>query len=59
MQKYEEAAIYLQQAIDEIPEHARANYNLGQILDYLGKPKEAEIALNNAVTHLNMQIRCK
>ena len=43
--KYEEAAHFLAAAAGGMPGHARVHYNLGVLLDYLGKDLEAEKAL--------------
>lgn len=49
MKKYDEAADYLQQAAREMPHNPCVFYNLGQLLDYLGKPAAAEHALLKAI----------
>jgi Tfp pilus assembly protein PilF len=48
MQKYNEAIKYLETASSEMPDHARAFYNLGQLQDFMGKSPEAETALKEA-----------
>ena len=47
--KYNEAVVYLQRAAGGLPGRARIQYNLGLLLQYLKKDKEAEQLLLKAV----------
>jgi Flp pilus assembly protein TadD len=47
--KYEEAARYLEAAARGMPERSRVQYNLGLLLDYLGRDVQAESALQRAL----------
>ena len=47
--KYDEAVLYLAKAAKGMPKHARVHYNLGLLLDYLQKDREAEKALLEAL----------
>ena len=47
--KYKDAAKYLKRAAEGMPEHARACYNLGLVLQYLKRDGEAEAALLEAL----------
>jgi Flp pilus assembly protein TadD len=49
MQKYEEAAVYLERAARGLPGRDRIHYNLGLILDYLKQDDQAEAALQKAL----------
>jgi tetratricopeptide (TPR) repeat protein len=47
--QYEEAAVYLQKAGKGMPQRARVHYNLGLLLQYLGRDREAEEELHMAL----------
>jgi Flp pilus assembly protein TadD len=47
--QYAEAARYLEAAARGMPERSRVHYNLGLLLDYLGRDVQAESALQRAV----------
>ena len=47
--RYEEAAVYLEKAAEGMPQRARVRYNLGLLLQYLGRDREAEGELLEAV----------
>lgn len=46
---YHEAVLYVEKAAHGMPEHARVHYNLGVLLDYLQRDREAEAALLKAL----------
>ena len=46
---YSEAAEYLQKAAEGLPQRARVHYNLGQLLAFLHKDRQAEEALSRAL----------
>ena len=49
MQKYSEAAGYLEQAVRGLPGRARIHYNLGLLYQHLGNARLAENELNAAL----------
>jgi Flp pilus assembly protein TadD len=47
--EYMEAARYLEAAARGMPDRSRVHYNLGLLLDYLGRDLQAESALRRAI----------
>ncbi len=50
MEQYKAAETYLGKAAAGMPDHSRAHYNHGQILQILNQPEQAEIALKTALS---------
>jgi Flp pilus assembly protein TadD len=48
MQDYDQSIIYLEKAVEEMTDHARAHYNLGQLLDFKNETDKAAFHLQRA-----------
>ncbi len=49
LRKYEQAATYLKEAAEGLPQRARIHYNLGLLLQQLNRDSEAEASLKQAL----------